>query len=79
MTLAPLFPTVSTWWKRPGPGHALQGQEHCLVLNNVRNNENFHHAAYKQYVLWHHEKIRKWEQENDSKLLRYSNTETIHC
>jgi hypothetical protein len=28
-----------------------------LVLNNVRNNENFHHAAYRQYVLWQHEKI----------------------
>jgi hypothetical protein len=35
------------------------------------------HAAYKKYVLWQHEKIRKWEQENDSKLLCYSNTETI--
>jgi hypothetical protein len=48
-----------------------------LVLNNVRNNENVHHAAYRQYVLWQHEKIRKWEQENDSKLLCYSNTQSI--
>ena len=37
--------SYSTWWKRSGPGHALQGREDCLVLNNVRNNENFHHAA----------------------------------
>ena len=28
--------------------------EDAFVLNNVRNNENFWHAAYRQYILWQH-------------------------
>jgi hypothetical protein len=52
----PSVPTVSAWCKRFGPGHALQGR--LLVLNNVRNNENFCHAAYRQYVLWQHGRLR---------------------
>jgi hypothetical protein len=27
-------------------------REDILVMNNPRNNENFRHAAYRQYVLW---------------------------
>ena len=33
---------------------AMRYREDVLVLNNVRNNENFRHAAYRQYVLWQH-------------------------
>jgi hypothetical protein len=27
-------------------------REDILVMNNPQNNENFRHAAYRQYVLW---------------------------
>ena len=33
---------------------AMRYREDVLVLNNVRSNENFRHAAYRQYVLWQH-------------------------
>ena len=33
---------------------AMHYREDMLVLGNVRNNENFRHAAYRQYVLWQH-------------------------
>ncbi len=33
---------------------AMRYREDVLVLNNVRNNQNFQHAAYWQYVLWQH-------------------------
>jgi hypothetical protein len=33
---------------------AMQYREDMLALNEVRNNENFRHAAYRQFVLWQH-------------------------
>lgn len=36
---------------------AMRYREDVLVLNNVRNNENFRHAAYRQYVLWQHGRL----------------------
>ena len=36
---------------------AMGYREDVLVVNNVRNNENFHHAAYRQYVLWQHGRL----------------------
>ena len=32
----------------------MRYREDILVMNNPRNNENFRHAAYRQYVLWQH-------------------------
>ena len=36
---------------------AMRYREDMLVLNNVRNNQNFRHAAYRQYVLWQHGRL----------------------
>ena len=36
---------------------AHQPQQWLLVLNNVRNTQSFHHAAYRQYVLWQHGRL----------------------
>lgn len=36
---------------------AMRYREDVLVLNNNRNNENFRHAAYRQYVLWQHGRL----------------------
>ena len=36
---------------------AMQYREDVLVLDNVRNNEQFRHAAYRQYVLWQHGRL----------------------
>ena len=36
---------------------AMRYREDVLVLGNVRNNENFRHAAYRQYVLWQHGRL----------------------
>ena len=36
---------------------AMRYREDFLVLNNVRNNENFRHAAYQQYILWQHGRL----------------------
>ena len=33
---------------------AVRYREDMLVLENTRNNENFCHAAYRQFVLWQH-------------------------
>ena len=33
---------------------SMRHREDVLVLNNNRNNENFRHAAYRQYILWQH-------------------------
>ena len=33
---------------------AMRYREDVLVLDNARNNENFRHAAYRQFVLWQH-------------------------
>jgi hypothetical protein len=46
---------------------AMDYREDFLVLNNIRNNE-------RTLATW---KVRKLEQESDSKLSCYSNTETI--
>ena len=36
---------------------AMRYREDVLVLNNNRNNENFRHAAYRQFVLWQHGRL----------------------
>ena len=36
---------------------AMRFREDALVLNNARNNENFRHAAYRQYILWQHGRL----------------------
>ena len=36
---------------------AMRYREDVLVLGNVRNNENFRRAAYRQYVLWQHGRL----------------------
>ena len=36
---------------------AMRYREDVLVLNNVRNNQSFRHAAYRQYVLWQHGRL----------------------
>ena len=55
ITLAPLFAQLVL------DGNvldlAMRYREDFLVLNNVRNNENFRHAAYRQYVLWQHGRL----------------------
>jgi hypothetical protein len=59
-TLAPLFPQLvldGNVLDLAMHSDALQGREDFLVLNNVRNNENFHHAAYRQYALWQHGRL----------------------
>ena len=38
---------------------AVRYREDVLVLKNVRNNKNFRHAAYRQYVLWQHGKLER--------------------
>ena len=35
----------------------MRYREDVLVLDNHRNNENFRHAAYRQYVLWQHGRL----------------------
>ena len=37
---------------------AMRYRENFLVLDNARNNENFRHAAYRQFVLWQHGHFR---------------------
>ena len=32
----------------------MQYRKDILVLDNARNNDNFCHAAYRQFVLWQH-------------------------
>lgn len=36
---------------------AMRYREDILALENVRNNENFRHAAYRQFVLWQHGRL----------------------
>jgi hypothetical protein len=36
---------------------AMRYREDVLVLDNARNNENFRHAAYRQYILWQHGRL----------------------
>lgn len=36
---------------------AMRYREDVLVLEHPRNNENFRHAAYRQYVLWQHGRL----------------------
>ena len=38
---------------------AMRFREDMLVLDNTRNNENFRHAAYRQFVLWQHGHLGK--------------------
>ena len=38
---------------------AMRYMEDILVADPVRNNENFRHAAYRQYVLWQHGRLGK--------------------
>lgn len=36
---------------------AMRYREDVLALDHPRNNENFRHAAYRQYVLWQHGRL----------------------
>jgi hypothetical protein len=36
---------------------AMRYREDVLVVHPQRNNENFRHAAYRQYVLWQHGRL----------------------
>ena len=36
---------------------AMRYREDVLVLEHPRNNENFRHTAYRQYVLWQHGRL----------------------
>lgn len=36
---------------------AMRYREDVLVLNNIRNKQNFRHAAYRQYILWQHGRL----------------------
>ena len=36
---------------------AVRYREDFLVEDAVRNNENFRHAAYRQYILWQHGRL----------------------
>lgn len=36
---------------------AMRYREDILVMENHRNNENFRHAAYRQFVLWQHGRL----------------------
>lgn len=38
---------------------AMRYREDVLVYENHRNNENFRHAAYRQFVLWQHGRLGK--------------------
>ena len=55
ITLTPLFPQLLL------DGNALdlamRYREDFSVLSHVRNNENFRHAAYRQYVLWQYGRL----------------------
>ena len=37
----------------------MRYREDMLVLENTRNDENFRHAAYRQFVLWQHGHLGK--------------------
>ena len=53
-----MFAQQLGWLHSPTPSaHAIQ--EDVLVLTNVSNNENFRHAAYRQYVLWQHGRLER--------------------
>lgn len=39
----------------------MRYREDVLVLDNHRNNENFCHAAYRNYVLWQHRREEETE------------------
>ena len=41
------------------PEIAMRYRQDILVLNGVRNNQSYHHAAYRQYILWQHWKVKK--------------------
>jgi hypothetical protein len=56
---------------------AMHYRDDFLVLNNVRNNENFAMLPTDNTYYGNMEGYRKWEQESDSKLFCYSNTEMI--
>ena len=55
ITTTPLFPVLIL------DGNvldiAMRYREDMLALNNTRNNENFRHAAYRQFVLWQHGRL----------------------
>lgn len=36
---------------------AMRYREDILVMDHPRNNENFRHAAYRQFVLWQHGRL----------------------
>lgn len=36
---------------------AIGYREDVLIVDHLRNNENFRHAAYRQYVLWQHGRL----------------------
>ncbi|CAB4042516.1 Hypothetical predicted protein, partial [Paramuricea clavata] len=36
---------------------AMRYMEDMLAMENPRNNENFRHAAYRQFVLWQHGRL----------------------
>jgi hypothetical protein len=38
---------------------AMRYREDVLVVDHQRNNENFRHAAYRQFVLWQHGRLGK--------------------
>ena len=38
---------------------AMRLRKDLLVLDNNRSNENFRHAAYRQYVLWQHGRLAR--------------------
>ena len=52
--------TFFTTYPRPSVlDLAMRYGEDVLVLGYVRNNENFGHAAYRQYVLWQHGRLER--------------------
>ena len=55
ITTTPLFPVLIL------DGNvldiAMRYREDMLALNNTRNNENFRHAGYRQFVLWQHGRL----------------------
>lgn len=38
---------------------AMRYREDVMVMDHARNNENFRHTAYRQYVLWQHGRLGK--------------------
>ena len=60
ITTTPLFPVLIL------DGNvldiAMRCREDMLALNNTRNNENFRHAAYRQFVLRQHGHLGRGEQ-----------------